>query len=110
MSTQTLTDLDGAVLSASAANADRHVATVILAEAGEPGFQIADDILHHLLGFRMLGEKLDDRLLLPGKAAQGLVPMGIGQAAHVEDHVSVHGNPMLEAERLEQQRQVLTAM
>ena len=50
-------------------------------------------------------QELDHRRVAAGERAQLRVVVRIGQAAHVEHQVGVERNAVLEAERLEQQRQ-----
>src|SRR5690606_24633333 len=100
--TQLFADIDGAVLSARAADADGHIAAVVLLEAGQPVFQVADDIPHHFSGFFMALQKLDDRQVSSGKPAEVLIPVGVGQAADIKHHVRIHGDAMLEAKGLKQ--------
>src|SRR5690606_12093413 len=98
------------MLSTGAADANRHVATVVLLEAGQPVFQVADDVSQHFPCFFMTLKKLDHWQIPSGKPAQILVPVGVGQAADIKHHVRIHGDAMLEAKRLKQESNFLAAV
>ncbi len=50
-------------------------------------------------------EEADDRGVAPGEAAQRRLPVGVGKRARVEHEVGIARNAVLEAERLEGDRQ-----
>src|SRR5690554_268118 len=98
---QLFADIHGAVLAAGATNRNGHVAAVTVRKRWNPAFQKPDQIVYHLAAVRLSLEKFDNRLIKSGKLAQTMVPVGIGQAAHIEYIIRVQRHTVLESEGLE---------
>ena len=94
-----------AVLSAGTPNGHSDIAAVVAEHRRQPATQkIADGLLHigHLCLAR---EELGHRCIFPAQGFQFGLVVGIGQHAHIEYEIGVHGHAALEGKRLENQRQ-----
>src|SRR3989338_5778388 len=98
-------EIDRAVLPAGAAEGNCKITAAIRDVTRQPAFHEIADIAKHVLHGRGVFQKFDYRRVVPGKRAQRRIVVRIGQAAHIEYQISVQRDAMLEAERLEQQRQ-----
>src|SRR5690625_5109037 len=97
--------VDRAVLAPGAAQGHGDIAAVVGDEAGQPALHELTDVRHHGLDVGFGIEKVPDRLVAAGEAAQRRVPVRIGQGPQIKDEVGSHRNPALEAEGLKQQGQ-----
>src|SRR3989338_2687014 len=100
-----LGEIHRAVLSAGAADGQGEVAAVVGDIAGQPALHKIADVAEHVLRGRGVFEKFDDCRIASGERAQVFVVMRVGQTAHIEYQIRVQRDAVLEAERLEQQRQ-----
>ena len=94
--------------SARAADRDGQVVAVVARVVGQPARDEVVDVAVHALDFGIALEEVDDGGVACRSAAQRRLVVRIGQAAHVEHEVGVERHAVLEAERLEQQRELAT--
>ncbi len=102
---QALGEIHGTVLPASAAEGHGEVGAILGAEAGHPLLQERFQALVHFIHHGLPGQKLDNRRILAGQTTQLGNPMGVWQAANVEDEIRVSRYSLLETEGLNQLRQ-----
>ena len=93
------------MLAASAADCHGQVRTVVAQVSRQPVAQEAAQIGFHLEHLGLGFKETNDLRVAPGLCAQHRIVMRIGQAAHVEHQIGIERQAVLEAERLEQQRQ-----
>ncbi len=93
------------MLSTGAAHRHRQVVAVARLVFGNAGFDEVRDVLNERCHVRLALQEADHLRIAPGEVAQARLPVGIGQGARVENKVRIAGNSVLEAERLERQRQ-----
>src|ERR1700754_5204842 len=100
---QFLDQVDRAMATARAADRHRDIAAILALEARQPGVQPASDvgIVFAHQGVRV--EEFPDGEVLARERAQPRIPVGIGQAARVEDEIGVGGQAPAVGERLEKQ-------
>ena len=95
-------DVHAAVLATGAADADGEVGAVAaLDEGGQPGFEVGGGIGNEAARFVVLFEKGDDRCIAAAVGADGRVPVGVGQKAHVEKEIGIDRRAVFEAEGLQ---------
>ena len=99
-----LDQVDRAMLAAGATDRDREIAAVRAGQLGNPVLEEADDVGEHLGDDRMALEVFDDRRIAAGERGEARLPVGIGQAAHVEHEVGVARHAVPVREGLEQDR------
>ena len=89
---------------AGASNRHGEITAVVAYEARQPFLHVVADVIEHALRVGIGLKEGNDRAIAAGQRAQDRIVVRVGQAAHVEHHVRIEWNPMLEAEGLEQQR------
>ena len=101
-----LDEIDRAMPAAGAADRDGQVVAVVARVVGQPARDEVVDVAVHPLDFgdRSRGTRPPARRAR--SAAQRRLVVRIGQAAHVEHEIGVERHAVLEAERLEQQREL----
>ena len=102
---QLLDEIDRAVLAAGAADRYGQIAALVTFQCRRPAQQEGLDLRDQLGRFRLGGQVVDHRLIAPGQRLELLQVEGVGQHAHVEHEVGVHGHAMLVGEGFEYQRQ-----
>ena len=90
--------INGAVLSAGAANRNCQIITVVCYIFGYAIAQKADDIGIHDLGNILPDKKFPHGRIFPIQRASFWLPIRIGEAADVKHELSIEGYPMLESE------------
>ena len=90
---------------AGAADADRHVGTLLGLEARQPLREELAHLLHVRLDLGQRHEVVAHVLVATRERAQALVPVRVRQAARVEHEIGIGRHAALVGERLEQQRQ-----
>jgi hypothetical protein len=104
MPAQGLDHIDRAMLAAGAAHGDGEIAAPVGLEARDPAIQKPLHIRAHLTDLAAALQKRDHRRIASAQATQVFLPMGIRQAAHIEDEVDPFRHTVLEAKRLQQHR------
>ena len=94
---QRIDEVDRAVLAAGAAHGYGRIAAVVEHHLGQPVVQKPDDVFPHLEHCWLLRQKLRNRRLQPGVAAQIQFVIRIGQHAYIKHVIAVHGNAVFEA-------------
>ena len=95
-------NVHAAVLTAGAADANGEVSAVAaLDEGGQPAFQVGGGVGDEAARFVVLFEKGDDRRVATAVGADGRIPVGVGQKAHVEEEVGIDWRAVFEAEGLQ---------
>src|SRR6056297_980367 len=105
--TQLLAHIHRPVLAAGTTNGDGHIAAVAISKRRQPGIQEGLQVFNHLPASRLFLEKLDNRLIGADVFPEDGIPVGVRQAANIEDIVGIQWHTVFEAERLEQQGQFL---
>src|SRR3984957_19472919 len=96
-----LGDVDRAVLTAGAAHRDGQVAAVRLREFADAAVQEFDQLRDHAAHAGVAGQIFDHGRVAAGQMAQPMLPVGIRQAAYVEDEIRIPRYAVLVAEGLE---------
>ena len=103
LTSEPLNHIDRPVPPAGAAECDRKIAAVNDVEVPDPevnkGFQLPGHLVNEIRSLK----KLDNGLVEARQVPKLFFPIGVRQAAKVEDGVSIRRRSTLEAERLEQQ-------
>ena len=95
-------NVHAAVLAAGAADANGEVSAVAaLDEGGQPRFQIGGGIGNEAARLVVLFEEGDDRRIAAAVGADGRIPVGVGQEAHVKEEVGIDRRAVFEAEGLQ---------
>jgi len=105
MASQLFTEKHRAVLAAGAAHRHGDVAAAVLLEARQPDLEESADVVEHPLDDFVRFEKGAHFGVAAGERPQWGFPIGVRQAAHIEDDVGISGYAILVAEGLEQQRE-----
>ncbi|MNN51023.1 hypothetical protein D3C81_1656380 [compost metagenome] len=100
--TQTFGQVDGAVMPAGAANGNGDVGAVAGGEARQPLVQVGEDVLKHFFDLRLCRQVFSHRRIETRLRAQFRLPVGVGQAAHIEYQIRVYRHAALEAKGLDQ--------
>ena len=95
---QPLRDHDGSMTSSGAADGDRQIALALGDVVRNHEAHVRIQAIHELPGRRIAFEKIGDRLVAAGAAAQRGNEVRVRQAADVEHQIGVHRNPVLEPE------------
>ena len=103
---EALDEVDRAVPAAGAADRDGQVVAVVARVVGQPARDEVVDVAVHALDLGDGLEERHDRRVLAGQRRERRLVVRIRQAAHVEHEVGVERHAVLEAERLEQQREL----
>ncbi|MCY1359462.1 hypothetical protein D9M69_460340 [compost metagenome] len=91
------------MVAAGAADGDSDIGAIAGGEPRQPLVQEAEDILIHLLDVGLPGQVLGDGRLQTRMVAQLWLPVGVGQATHIEHQIGIHGHATLEAEGFDQE-------
>src|SRR5690606_15014066 len=91
-----------AVMSTGTTNGDAHVAALTGGVAGQPLVQKLEDVLIHLLHIGLGFQIVANGFVLATEGAQIGLPVGVGQAAHIEHQVRIHRHTTFEAEGLDE--------
>ena len=95
-------DVHAAVLAAGAADADGEVGAVAaLDEGGQPAFQVGGGVGDEAARFFVLFEEGDDRRVAAAVGADGRIPVGVGQKAHVKEEIGIDRRAVFEAKGLQ---------
>src|SRR5882672_8998175 len=94
---QPVGDVDRAVLTAGAADRDRKIAAVGALVLGYPLVEKSRDVVDHPLHGGVRLEKGDHLRVPTGLRAQGRLPVGVRERAHVEYEVRIARDAVLEA-------------
>src|SRR6185312_6289929 len=90
---------------AGAANSHRQIAAIIANKARQPVVHKTPDVIKHAVNIIVPVKIRYHGRILSRKGPQKRFIMRIGKAANIEYHVGIERNTVLEAERLEQERQ-----
>ncbi|MNE22577.1 hypothetical protein D3C80_1157930 [compost metagenome] len=92
------------MVAAGAADGHGDVGTIAGGKARQPFAQVGEQVLIHFLDIRLGVQVVAHHLFQAAVLAQVRLPVGVGQAAHVEHQVGVHRHAALEAEGFDQER------
>ena len=84
------------MLAAGAAYGDNKLGLALVYITGDQETEQVLELFYKLVGDGPAQHVVPDGLLFAAEIPQGLVVMGIGQEAHVEDQVGIHGQTVLE--------------
>ncbi len=99
--------IDRAVLAAGAADGDIEIGAVVQLEGRDPLIEKTFEALQHLHRFRLRLEIADHFFVLAVERLELGLPVGIGQAAGVENHIGVLGHAVFVAEGLKHHREAV---
>ena len=89
------------VLAAGAADANGEVSAVAaLDEGGQPVFQVGGGVGNEAARLVVLFEEGDDRRVAAAVGADGRIPVGVGQKAHVKEEIGIDRRAVFEAKGL----------
>ena len=95
-------NVHAAVLAAGAADTNGEVSAVAaLDEGGQPVFQVGGGVGNEAARFVVLFEEGDDRRVATAVGANGRIPVGVGQKAHVKEEIGIDRRAVFEAKGLQ---------